>query len=238
MAGALLVAATRLIPLIPSPMIRATTWVFYGFSQGLVGTGLWILAHEAGHGAFSKYARLNDLVGWLTHSVLLVPYFSWKFSHQRHHLFTGHLDRDTAFVPKTCSRPSQKAHMSLIDSEMLEDIPIVQFVRLILHQLFGWPLYLFFNASAGKDSVQKRARNMFRQSHFDPYSAVFRRHEAIYVVLSDIGVGLMLVVLYWSWAKVGMLNVILLYGQPYLWVHHWLSKLPNKWDSARMDGWC
>lgn len=225
MAGALLVAATRLIPTIPSPVVRATTWVLYGFCQGLVGTGLWILAHEAGHGAFSRYSKLNDLVGWITHSVLLVPYFSWKFSHQRHHLFAGHLDKDMAFVPETRSSHSQKAHMSsVIGFELLEDIPAVQFSRLVLHQLFGWPLYLFFNATAGKDSLQRRACSALRQSHFDPYSAVFRRREAIYVVLSDIGVGLMLAILYWSWARVGFLTLMLVYGQPYLWVHHWLSE--------------
>ncbi|CAH0042914.1 unnamed protein product [Clonostachys rhizophaga] len=243
MAGALLVAASRLIPIIPSPGIRAATWVLYGFTQGLIGTGLWILAHEAGHGAFSKYSRLNDLVGWITHSALLVPYFSWKFSHHRHHLFAGHLDKDMAFVPEIRDSHSQNAYVSVIGSDLLEDIPIVQFVRLIVHQLIGWPLYLFFNTSAGKGSLQRPTSNAFRKSHFDPFSAVFRRSEAIYVVYSDIGVGLMLALLYWAWEKVGFLTLMLLYGQPYLWVHHWLIAITYLHHTHmdvphfRADGW-
>ena len=45
--------------------------------QGAVGTGLWIIAHECGHQAFSKWQTMNDAVGLVVHSALLVPYFSW-----------------------------------------------------------------------------------------------------------------------------------------------------------------
>ena len=41
-----------------------------------------VIAHECGHGAFSKSEALNDAVGLVVHSLLLVPYFSWKFSHK------------------------------------------------------------------------------------------------------------------------------------------------------------
>jgi hypothetical protein len=118
----------------------------------------------------------------------------------------------------------------------LEDIPAVQLLRLVLHQLFGWPLYLLFNATAGNNSLPRTgnhsdlpryACNMFRQSHFGPFSAVFRPSEAAYVLLSDIGVGLMLAALYYSWLTIGSLNLMLIYGQPYFWVHHWLSMTPN-----------
>ena len=45
--------------------------------QGAVCTGLWVIAHECGHQAFSKYQTVNDAVGIVLHSSLLVPYFSW-----------------------------------------------------------------------------------------------------------------------------------------------------------------
>lgn len=45
--------------------------------QGAVCTGLWVIAHECGHQAFSKWQLLNDSVGIVLHSCLLVPYFSW-----------------------------------------------------------------------------------------------------------------------------------------------------------------
>jgi fatty acid desaturase len=55
--------------------------LFSGIIQGTIWTGLWVLAHECGHGAFSKYKIINDIFGYITHSSLLVPYFSWQFSH-------------------------------------------------------------------------------------------------------------------------------------------------------------
>jgi fatty acid desaturase len=39
--------------------------------------GIWVIAHECGHGAFSDYTWVNDLVGFTMHSALLVPYYSW-----------------------------------------------------------------------------------------------------------------------------------------------------------------
>ncbi len=38
--------------------------------------------------------------GFLLHSCLFVPYFSWKYSHMRHHSNTGSVNRDEVFVPK------------------------------------------------------------------------------------------------------------------------------------------
>src|SRR5437667_5958805 len=64
------------IPLLPNTSLRFLAWMVYGFVQGLVGTGVWVLAHECGHQAFSPSRKLNDFVGWVLHSSLLVPYFS------------------------------------------------------------------------------------------------------------------------------------------------------------------
>ena len=36
-----------------------------------------MIAHECGHQAFSKWQPVNDGVGLVLHSCLLVPYFSW-----------------------------------------------------------------------------------------------------------------------------------------------------------------
>ncbi len=76
-------------------------WTLYTIAQGLVFTGLWIIAHECGHQAFSASKTLNNAVGWVLHSALLVPYHSWRISHARHHAATGHLTRDEVFVPRT-----------------------------------------------------------------------------------------------------------------------------------------
>lgn len=49
----------------------------YWFWQGAFMTGIWVIAHECGHGAFSSHKTINDSVGFTLHSLLLVPYFSW-----------------------------------------------------------------------------------------------------------------------------------------------------------------
>ncbi|KAK8146862.1 hypothetical protein G3M48_002492 [Beauveria asiatica] len=187
-------AAAHYIPSIDDAALRATAWILYGFSQGLICTGLWILGHEAGHGAFSKHPLLNDVAGFLTHSSLMVPYYSWKFSHHRHHKFTGHMEKDMAFVPKT--RADYEARLSFFNMEFLEDTPVFQAISLISHQLFGWIFYLLFNVSAGCDSQQKPTSSLLGRSHFDPNSAVFRPSEAPYIALSDVGLGLMFLALY------------------------------------------
>ena len=40
---------------------------------GTVAMGLWVLAHECGHGAFSNDRNLQDAVGYILHTLLLVP---------------------------------------------------------------------------------------------------------------------------------------------------------------------
>lgn len=51
-----------------SVILRFSLWSVYGFIAGLVATGLWVIAHECGHHAFSDYHTLNHVVGWILHS--------------------------------------------------------------------------------------------------------------------------------------------------------------------------
>merc|ERR1719310_2489431 len=57
----------------------------YAFVTGTAATGCWVAAHECGHGAFSDNKTVQDTVGYILHSLLLVPYFSWQRSHAVHH---------------------------------------------------------------------------------------------------------------------------------------------------------
>ncbi|KAI5861126.1 fatty acid desaturase-domain-containing protein [Durotheca rogersii] len=226
MAAGLVYGALTYIPTVADPVYRALLWTAYGFLQGLVCVGIWILAHECGHGAFSVHRRLNDFVGWVLHSALLVPFFSWKFSHARHHRFTGHMQKDMAFVPRTS--PSYfveklgKALSSFVDAEVLEDAPIINLIRLLGQQLGGWQVYLLINATAGDDSLQNKDSKWWRRSHFDPFSGVFRPQEALYIFLSDVGLALTLVGLYFASMALDWQTVFLLYGVPYFWINHWL----------------
>ncbi|KAI0836621.1 fatty acid desaturase-domain-containing protein [Hypoxylon sp. FL0890] len=226
MAGALTYAALTYIPSVSSPLYRTLLWSAYGFLQGLVGVGLWILAHECGHGAFSVHRHLNDCVGWVLHSALGVPFFSWKFSHARHHRFTGHMQKDMAFVPKTSPsyfvRSVGGVLSSIIDLEVLEDAPLVNLIRLLGQQLGGWQVYILMNATAGEDSMQNQDAKWWRRSHLDPFSGVFRPQEALYVLISDLGLALVAAGLYFASKALDWQTVFLLYGVPYFWVNHWL----------------
>lgn len=216
-------AALTFIPQIQDFYLRTAAWIAYGYVQGLVLTGIWILGHECGHGAFSKHDKFNNLMGWFMHSSLLVPYFSWKYSHHRHHNFTGNMDKDMAFVPRT-----QEDHLQprlttfYLDPELFDDIPIVNMVKLLFHQLAGWQIYLLTNATAGKKSLQWDGASWYRLSHFEPTSAVFRPKEALFIALSDLGLALTFAAMYLGAQQVGWQTVALLYIVPYLWVHHWL----------------
>jgi omega-6 fatty acid desaturase (delta-12 desaturase) len=222
------------IHLLPWLSLRVAAWTAYGFLQGCVGTGLWILAHECGHGAFSRYQGFNDFVGWATHSFLMVPYFSWKFTHARHHRYTGHMEKDTVFVPWTDDQLAQKKNVRLEQLKHLaEETPIVSFVQLVAHQLFGWQLYLLVNVTAGAKSCPDGSAEVWPASHFNPFSRLFTSSQWIYIALSDLGLAIMGAVLYYAATQIGAWNVVLLYVVPYFWVHHWLSMSPTTSTIAR-----
>merc|ERR1740123_795088 len=90
------VAAGTLIPL---KMAAAPLWLAYAAVTGTVWTGMWVVAHECGHGAFSDNRTIQDTVGYILHSALLVPYFSWQRSHAVHHSRTNHLTEGETHVP-------------------------------------------------------------------------------------------------------------------------------------------
>ena len=134
-------------------------------------------------------------------------------------MYTGHMERDMVFVPKTKLDYLKGAFYQI---EYLEDTPIYQMTKLLLHQVFAWPMYLLFNISAGDDSRQKESKGILGRTHFAPNSTVFRRSEAFYVALSDIGLCVILFGLYKLASIIGTSTTLLIYAQPYLWVHHWL----------------
>ncbi len=45
------------------PMTRYLLWPLYWYAQGAVLTGVWVIAHECGHQAFSPYEAVNNFVG-------------------------------------------------------------------------------------------------------------------------------------------------------------------------------
>ncbi|MGQ9735119.1 MAG: fatty acid desaturase [Thermaceae bacterium] len=54
---------------------------------------LFILQHDAGHGSFFSKRWANDLLGFISGILTLVPYHYWQASHARHHATSGNLDK-------------------------------------------------------------------------------------------------------------------------------------------------
>ena len=218
---------------IPSTAIRTLAWVLYTFVQGLFGTGLWVLAHECGHQSFSSSKTLNDTVGWLVHSALLVPYFSWKISHGKHHKATGNMERDMVFVPQTRSSYASNFGVMMHElSEMTEETPIATLIHVVRQQIGGWPVYLLANVTGHNfherqsEGRGKGKKNGFGGgvNHFNPQSPLYESKDAKLILLSDVGLLLTSAVLFFVGKSYGWSNLFVWYFAPYLWVNHWLGK--------------
>jgi len=218
---------------IASRPVRAGLWTLYTFMQGVFGTGLWVLAHECGHQSFSPSKTLNDTVGWICHSALLVPYFSWKISHGKHHKATGHIERDMVFVPATREEWSSKWNYLVHEvSELMEETPIATALTLFQQQIGGWPMYILTNITGhnnhsrqSEGKGQGKTNGFFQGvNHFNPSSPLYERKDEKLILLSDLGIGLTMTALYFVYKNFGFSNLLVWYLLPYLWVNHWLGK--------------
>jgi acyl-lipid omega-3 desaturase len=175
-------------------------WWFYPiywFAQSTMFWALFVIGHDCGHGSFSKHKWLNNVVGHLTHSFILVPYNGWRISHRTHHSNTGDADNDESWYPINESR--YRAMGSLEKG-----------VRYYAH-LLAYPIYLF-RRSPGKQG-----------SHFDPSSGLFKPSERNDIIVSTTCWIAMLVLLTISSFQFGLLWVAKLYLVPYIGFVIWLD---------------
>ena len=138
----LVVAIGLSIPFTPKMI---PIWIIYAFLSGTTAMGFWVIAHECGHGAFSKNKTLESITGYLLHSLLLVPYFSWQRSHAVHHRFTNNITNGETHVPLVIKgngvteKAGGEKELHFSNSLGKKNYGILQ---LVLHLIFGWPAYL------------------------------------------------------------------------------------------------
>ncbi|KAH9474524.1 Delta(12) fatty acid desaturase [Psilocybe cubensis] len=210
--------------------VHICLWSVYAFWAGLFGTGLWVIGHECGHKAFSESKAINDSVGWILHSALGVPYYSWRISHAQHHALNAHMTKDQIFVPKTRSQVGlppldisrEDAFGSRVTAEVkremyeaLGDSPIGAILSPATYLLVGWWAYITTNAS-GQPHYPKGT------NHFNPSSPMFRPHHYNEIMISTAGILLWITCIGLAIQHYGFLSVFRTYLVPYLWVNHWL----------------
>lgn len=209
--GALFYGAS-FIDSVPAPAaVRYALWAVYWFLQGSYLTGIWVIAHECGHQAYCASETINNSLGLVLHSALLVPYHSWRISHRRHHSNTGSCENDEVFVPVT------RSIAEATWEENVEDSPLYSLYKIGFMLTVGWmPGYLFFNAT-GPSKYYGKPR-----SHFNPKAVMFNDRERWMIVLSDVFFVLALATLAYLVYVFSFVTMLKMYFVPYMIVNAYL----------------
>jgi omega-6 fatty acid desaturase (delta-12 desaturase) len=231
MAAAFVYATSKVLSTdIPSEPVDILLWVagwsFYAFWMGTIMTGPWVLAHECGHGAFSPSQAFNDVVGFILHQALLVPYFAWQYSHAKHHRRTNHLTDGESHVPSTKADNGLGEHLERNSfyaawHEAMGDGAFAAF-QIWSHLVLGWPLYLLGLASTGKLDIDGKPLNGRIADHFRPSSPMFPSKIQFKIFLSTGTTIASLAGLGYVMYEYGTIPVICWYWGPYLVVNSWL----------------
>jgi fatty acid desaturase len=207
----------------PSNPLTWPIWSLYSAVTGTVAMGLWVLAHECGHGAFSKNKVLQDTVGYVIHSIMLVPYYSWQRSHAVHHQYTNHMELGETHVPEASGDSLQRRASLLRIFGKERGIQVWGALQTFLHLVVGWPAYLLIGATGGP------ARGMTNHFYPEPLSTPEQRKKELFpgnwktkVYQSDIGIAATVAaVVAWTICN-GPAQVMALYGGPLIIVNAWL----------------
>jgi omega-6 fatty acid desaturase (delta-12 desaturase) len=238
-------------PATQATALRWAAWAAYQVAQGLVFTGIWVIAHECGHQAYSPSKTINNAVGWVLHSALLVPYHSWRISHARHHAATGHLTRDEVFVPRTRAQkgllPLQPASREDSEDDAAVDAQLAAaqqqdasaekphaeetWGEWLVETLEDAPAYNLFYIVIQQlfgwpmyllQNASGQLHYPKGTNHYNPDSIIFDARHRSQILISDLGLAITLSALgAWAYYR-GMGEVVRYYLIPYLWCNNWL----------------
>ena len=172
-------------------------WPVFWLMQGTMFWALFVVGHDCGHGSFSRQKWLNNLIGHLAHTPILVPFHGWRISHRTHHLNTGNIDTDESWYPVT-----ETKYRTMAWYEKLFRFQVL---------LIAYPLYLF-----------KRSPNK-QGSHFLPQSPLFKPSEKTDVITSTTCWALMVGLLSFLTYEYGWMFLLKYYFGPYVVFVIWLD---------------
>ncbi|KAK0233209.1 fatty acid desaturase-domain-containing protein [Armillaria fumosa] len=195
-------------------LVRSFLWLAYWWVQGLVWAGIFCLGHDAGHGTLYRSAKMNNLVGFVLHTALLIPYYAWRATHHAHHKATSSMERDENYVPYLRSDyglPSKAKARQFDYDEVFEETPIYTLSRMLIMQGFGWWVYLVKNTMGSKMYAPGT-------NHFDPDSPLFKPEQRNAIIVSDIGLVAMVLLLTYAGPGFFFKHYLI----PYLLTNHWI----------------
>ncbi|MGK7908719.1 MAG: DUF3474 domain-containing protein [Synechococcus sp.] len=181
--------------------IHLNSWLFFPIFWLAAGTMFWalfVVGHDCGHGSFSRHKWLNNLIGHLSHTPILVPFHGWRISHRTHHANTGNIDTDESWYPITESKYNQ--------------MPWYEKLVRFYAPVFAFPIYLF-----------RRSPSRPGGSHFSPNSPLFKPHEKWDVLTSSAWMIGMAAFLGWATYQFGWVAILKYYAVPYLIFVVWLD---------------
>jgi len=204
---------------IPLQLWAIPLWLLYALITGTVAMGLWVLAHECGHNAFHPNRRLEAAIGFVLHSLLLVPYYAWARSHAVHHAHCNHLEAGETHVP-----PRAESRSGQITESLKQCLGPVWFgcITLMIHLIIGWPLYLFVGATGGEDYGRPTSHFWNGASFAQGKRPLFPRPFRGLMLRSNLGIALVLGLLAWLALQYSFARVLCVYGLPYLVINIWL----------------
>jgi fatty acid desaturase len=188
-------------------------WILFAVVEGTFAIGLWVLGHECGHGSFSDRKWANDLLGYILHVPMLVPFFSWQHSHGVHHSRNHHLTEDETHVPDVATSKAGRALLRLRNAIGEDAFAIKNCLTIFT---VGWPAYLLMGSTGGP------ARGF--TSHFFVPNKLFNTATLVFkVTLANLGLAGMIYLLY-KWAQAtSFAEVMALFIGPYLVTNFWLT---------------
>jgi len=219
MSLSLSVVAYGLGTQIPLTAIAAPLWLLYALVTGTVAGGCWVIAHECGHGAFHPNRRLEAAVGFVLHSLLLVPYFSWQRSHAVHHANCNHLEGGETHVPPRSDSPTGKwveAVAGRLGTRLYGSLNLVAYL------LLGWPLYLLVGITGGDDYGSPTSHFWSGAPFRNGRRALFPASYRPRMLQSNLGLLAMVLALGLAAAHFSVARVLCVYGLPYLVINAWL----------------
>lgn len=202
---------------IPMTTAAIPLWIIYAVVQGTLATGPWVIGHECGHSAFCDEKWLQTTVGYVLHTALMVPYFSWQRSHAVHHAKTNHMTEGETHVPRL--QKGEKNKYKTIAGLLGQNF--VACTRLLTHLVMGWPAYIVGGATGGP--AYGKTNHMwpfapFSNGEKDLFPGMWKKK----VLMSDVGILGMAGLLFW-WAKhAGFASVLALYLAPLMVTNCWL----------------